>query len=221
MFQTIHWEQRNGIAWLTLNQPPSNNMNAAFFRELSRLVDDVLPHADFNALIIRGEGRHFSSGADLDDLLNRVNKASDEPDVPLFLKENNRTFLALNKLRVPVIAAIQGVCLGSALELALFCHFRICGETALLGLPEVSFNLMPGCGGTQLLPKLLTRASALSMMLGGANLNAREALQSGLVDRVVPNAELLTYCEQLAGRIGRNYDVDKKTYYCRHLLNAE
>lgn len=221
MFQTLRWEIRNGIAWLTLNQPPSNRMTTLFFDELSALMRDILPAADFDALIVHGAGRHFSSGADLDGLLTRIDESGDGPEIPQFLVENKQHFRRIHELSVPVIAAVQGVCLGSGLELALNCHFRICAEGALLGLPEVTFNLMPGCGGTQIISQLVSRDVALSCLLEGRNLDPAEALQAGVVDHLVPRKALLNYCENLAYRLAPGYHREKKEYYCRHLLNTE
>ncbi len=220
MFQTIHWEVNNGLAKLALRQPPSNRMDRLFFTELGELVTSVIPETSFGALIIHGTGRHFSSGADLDDLLAGVGEAgvgSDE--VPDFLRENNQHFLYIKNLKVPVIAAIQGVCLGSALELALCCHFRICAEGSLLALPEVSFNLMPGCGGTQTLTQLIGKNAALQLILEGGNLGANEALAAGLVDKVVDRHHLMNTAETLAAAIADGYHKDKRDFYLRRNFN--
>jgi enoyl-CoA hydratase/carnithine racemase len=220
MFQTIHWEINEGLATLTLQQPPSNRMDRLFFAELEHLVTQVIPAASFNAVIVCGQGRHFSSGADIDDLLSGVRDAAgmgneESEEVPVFLQENNKNFLFFHDLEVPVIAAIQGVCLGSALELAMFCHFRICAEGALLALPEVSFNLMPGCGGTQTLVHLAGRSTALQLMLEGRNLNAEEARAAGVVDIVVSRKALMATAEQIAHALTNDYHKDKRDYYLR------
>lgn len=224
MFRTIQWEITKGIAWLVIQQPPSNKMDRLFFAELKTLVTEVIPGADFRALIIHGKGRHFSSGADIDDLLSGVKEAGvSGPDVvseiPAFLRENNQHFLFFKDLKVPVIAAIQGVCLGSALELAMFCHFRVCADGALLALPEVSFNLMPGCGGTQNIVPLAGRGRSLQYLLEGNNLGAAEALDAGLVDKVVPRKALYETCIQLAESMVAGYDSAKRDYYLRRMFH--
>lgn len=223
MFRTLHWEINQGIAWLVLKQPPSNRMNRLFFAELKALVSEVIPAADFSALIIHGQGRHFSAGADIDDLLSGVKEdgnpeAMGGTEVPAFLRDNNQSFVYFQTLKVPVIAAIHGVCLGSALELAMFCHFRICAEGALLALPEVSFNLMPGCGGTQNFTHLAGRTASLETLLEGKNMNATEALSTGIVDKVVPGKMLFDTCKQLALSLSVNYDKDLRDYYLRRML---
>lgn len=223
MFQTIKWEINNGLAKLALMQPPANRMDRVFFGEMGTLITEVIPAAKFNALIVHGTGRHFSSGADLEDLLASVSSASDSTKsdaVPDFLSENNKHFLFFQQLNVPVIAAIQGVCLGSALELAMFCHFRICAEGSLLALPEVSFNLMPGCGGTQTLVQLVGRSLALQLILEGRNLNAAEGLEAGITDMVVPRKALMETAERMAVTLSKNYQKEKRDYYLRRIFQA-
>lgn len=210
---------------MALYQPPSNRMDRLFFAELKTLIHEVIPVEDFGALIIHGQGRHFSSGADIEDLLSGIGEAEGhsagkEDEIPAFLLENNQHFCFFEELNVPVIAAIQGVCLGSALELAMFCHFRICAEGALLALPESSFNLMPGCGGTQTFTRLAGSSLSLQFLLEGKNMDAQEALSAGIVDRVVPRKELYPYCEKLAAALQENYQKERRDYYLRRKLNV-
>lgn len=221
MFKTLNWKVSEGIGFLELRQPPSNRMDRIFFDELHELTTRLIPSEMPAALIIHGSGRHFSSGADIDDLLRGV---ADSPeiagntDVPDFLVHNNKSFLFFSELNIPVIAAVQGVCLGSALELALFCHFRICSDNALLALPELSFNLMPGCGGTQTLPLICGRNTALQLMLEGRSMDAAEALKLGIADQVVSKKELLASAITLAKQLMTNYHRDKRSYYLKHYL---
>jgi enoyl-CoA hydratase/carnithine racemase len=221
MFKTLNWKLSEGIGFLELRQPPSNRMDRIFFDELHDLTTRVIPSEMPAALIIYGSGRHFSSGADIDDLLRGV---ADSPEmaenkgVPDFLIHNNKSFLFFYELKIPVIAAIQGVCLGSALELALFCHFRICSDNALLALPELSFNLMPGCGGTQTLPAVCGRSTALQLMLEGRSMDASEALELGITDRVVARKELLSSAIALAKQLITDYHPDKRPYYLKKYL---
>lgn len=219
MLKTIQWEINNGSGLLTLNQPPSNKMNKLFFEELKMLTSEVIPASGISSLIIHGSGRHFSSGADIDDLLGAIHFAPDDSKkpvkVPDFLEENRRSFFFFEALDIPVIAAIQGVCIGSALELAMFCHFRICAEGALLALPEVSFNLMPGCGGTQKLQQLAGKNRALELMLDGRNFSPEEALEWGIVDMVVTKKELMNIASSLAQAVSVNYKKEIKEFYLK------
>lgn len=146
-----------------------------------------------SGIVIYGSGRHFSSGADLDDLLVAIGGDSsgssdeDRRDFSL-LKDNLKSFMFFEKLPVPVIAAIRGVCLGSALELALFCHGRVCGTGSVMGLPETTFGLIPGCGGIQKMRGVAGKRRALELILSGATFDADEALRWNIVDAVVPRA---------------------------------
>jgi len=146
-YKTIRFESDNGIASLLLDQPPSNRMNMELFRELDDLLPRIERSGDTKALIIYGNGRHFSSGTDLSSLLDEIEKNSPVTKVPEFLSRNYQALEILGRLPFPVIASIGGVCLGSAMELALTCHFRFCSSEAVFGLPESTFSLIPGLGG--------------------------------------------------------------------------
>ena len=101
-------------------------------------------------------------------------------------------------LNIPVIAAIRGVCIGSALELALYCNIRICGENTVFGFPESTFNLMPGCGGTQNILKYTNTSKALEIMLRGNTFCAEEALKMKIVDKIVPKKEVVDIAIKIA-----------------------
>ncbi|MEZ5195765.1 MAG: enoyl-CoA hydratase/isomerase family protein [Bacteroidales bacterium] len=146
--QPIIWKVESGIGFLEFNNPPGNEMTAAFYDQLELLVSKVIPRSNVKAIIIAGSGRHFSSGADLDSLFKSITKDSYEnisnPDTshPDSLTSNLQAFHFFKQLDIPVIAAIRGVCIGAGMELALFCHFRICAEGAVLGLPETGYGLI-------------------------------------------------------------------------------
>jgi len=165
-------------------------MDTRFFDELLGLASDTLPRLDVRGLVVRGRGRHFSSGANVDDLRNAVADIKDKDRVRDGLSGNTAALTAIEGLPYPVVAAVDGACFGSGLELALACDFRIATKGALLGLPEVTFGLMPGCGGTVRLPEVVGLGKAMDMMLTGRFLTAEEALEAGLVDAVVPRREL-------------------------------
>lgn len=209
--EKILWKVIDNIGHLILNGPPSNNMSVEFFSKLDQLINKVINKANVKSIIIYGNGRHFSSGAELDDLLLRMdhetkkNRDGRIVEYPKFLNLNNKTFTFFDNLSIPVIAAIRGVCIGSALELALSCHIRVCGKVSLLGLPEATFNLMPGCGGTQRLPALIGLAKSMEFILQDTNLSAEEALNLGLVDLVVPNREIIYFAVELVKHIGDDY----------------
>jgi enoyl-CoA hydratase/carnithine racemase len=178
------------LAWLVLDSPPRNETSHGFFQTLRRLAREVLPGLDVLGLIVHGRGRHFSSGADVVEL-RRLLLSSGPGRVPDFLAENVDTLLAMERLPFPVVAAVHGACYGSGLELALCCHYRVATPRAVFSLPEVSFGLMPGCGGSVRLPRLVGRARALELILSGRSLLADEARALGLVDLLAERHELL------------------------------
>ena len=180
---TLEWTIMQGIGQLTLNQPPSNTMTMAFFREMKALVHEISSMPGLKAVVVSGNGRHYSSGADISELLGQANQQT--------MLENYKSFVMLEQLKIPVISAIRGVCLGSAFELALFSHFRICATDTVLGLPESTFNLMPGIGGIRRVAALAGKAKAIEIILRGLTFPAGEAREMGLVDAVVPKTEVI------------------------------
>jgi enoyl-CoA hydratase/carnithine racemase/phosphopantetheinyl transferase (holo-ACP synthase) len=215
-FKTLIWQIDDCIGHLILNQPPSNSMNKLFFEELKMLHLDLIPKTDLKAIIISGKGRHFSSGADLNELLQRVLADCNDNNQPEFLINNSSVFNFFEKLNIPVIAAIRGVCIGSGLELALSCHFRFCEEGSLLGLPESTFNIMPGCGGTQLLTRLTGFSKAVELILEGSNISTEEAFSLGIIDKITPRKQVVQIATNFAKEItgNKNPDFSKTRLYC-------
>jgi enoyl-CoA hydratase len=172
---------------------------------LKRLSEEVIPFSGIRGIVMYGSGRHFSSGADLDDLLTAVTAmpgggpaSSSSQDL---LNNNLHAFRFFEQCTVPVVAAIRGVCLGSALELALFCHARVCGAGAVLGLPESTFGLMPGCGGIYKMHSLTGRARTMELVLTGASFSAEEALAWKIVDLIVPKKEVIARAIELINKL--------------------
>lgn len=194
MTPTLHVE--GAVASLVLDGPPRNATDRAFFDDLAGLVRDVLPRLEVSGLVMRGRGRHFSAGAVIDELRARV-LGGPVDAVHGELTAHAGTLAALERLPYPVVAAIDGCCLGSGLELALACRARIATEHALLGLPETTFGLMPGCGGTVRLPERVGVGAAMDLILTGRFVDGREALAMGLVDAVVPRTQLAAASERM------------------------
>jgi enoyl-CoA hydratase len=192
--KTILWKIEHDIGHLILNQPPANTMTRLFFDELGILTREIIPQLTIKALIIYGNGRHFSSGADHYELRKRImeNMPPTYPkELPHFLKDNIQSFLFFEKLQIPSFAAIRGTCLGSALELALFCKYRICAEGTVLGFPEASFGFMPGCGGSINLTSIVGRTRAIELIISGRNFSATEAYNWGIVHKIVDRKILI------------------------------
>jgi enoyl-CoA hydratase len=193
--QTIRYEAADGIATITLNRPEVHNaMNEAMRRELLVCFEALVTDDTVRVIVVTGSGeRAFSAGADIREFV--------EPQVPTRFRETRRRLdfrQVMDRCPQPIIAAIRGYAFGGGLELALACDIRVAASDARLGLTEVDLAIIPGGGGTQRLPRLVGRGKALEMILTAARIDAAEALRIGLVERVVPAAELVPAVQTLA-----------------------
>ena len=196
-YQTIRMEKKAGIGYLTLNRPEVRN---AFSREMIDELQQALTVIDkdnqIRVLIITGAGHVFQAGADISEL-----RSMRPMDILRWNEGIVRINAALEKLRQPVIAAINGAALGGGLELAIACTLRIAAESAVMGLPEVKLGIIPGTGGTQRLPRLIGKGRAAELLLTGKIIDAREAFQIGLVNRVTADEQLMPAAEKLTAEI--------------------
>ena len=214
MFRILNWYIKNEIGFLEINNPPSNPMDTSFFKEFYWWRTDVVEKADIKSIIIYGKGRHFSSGAVLDDLLRIISRShgqsGDIKKISEFLNKNSQIFYSLKDLKIPVIAAVRGVCLGSAFELALCADYIICGEKAVLGLPETTFGLIPGCTGTYVLPRITSKAIAMEVILSGKTFSPVEAKEWNLIHQIVPSKETLKNAIIVAKKLNVNFIPELK-----------
>jgi enoyl-CoA hydratase/carnithine racemase len=213
MFKTIAWHIADEIGFIQLDQPPSNSMTKLFFHEIREVADLALHKENIKGIIISGKGRHFSSGADISDLLSFRN--TDEKQAEDFYLANSQTFVRFYTAKIPVVAAIRGVCLGSAMELAMACHFRFATDNVLMGCPESGFHLMPGCGGSVYLSELLEKKDVMELLLTGRNLNINEAMALGLVDYRTRKNELIEKAITFVKQIMHNYHSSYRSFYCK------
>lgn len=193
----ISYRVEDRIAFLTINNPPMNAISLEVAQQLDEAVVEIGKDDSIKAVIFSGEGRAFISGADI-RMLKEVKDRHEARRVTSVLHG------ALNKieaLRKPVIAAVHGFCLGGGLEVALACHMRVAGEKALFGVPEIKLGIYPGAGGTQRLPRVVGKAKGLEMILTGEFISAQEALQWGLVNKVVPQEKVQEAARSLADQI--------------------
>ena len=222
-YNTLLFDFSDGIGHIVINQPPSNTMTIEFFLELGRLVEQIKKLHNLKAIVISGQGRHFSSGAQLDELLNLVNgertRTQDErvKSLPDFLNRNFETFLFFEKVNIPVISAIRGACLGSALEFTLFTHYRFCGEDAVFGLPETTFNLLPGIGGISRIAMLSGKSRTLELVLKGNTFSAEEALKLKIVDKILPKKKVVELSIDFAGSIMNDYRKGKEKLFIQKI----
>ncbi len=194
-YNTLLYGKTKNIATLNLINPPGNVMSMKFFDELLDVCENEIINEDFKGLIISSKGRHFSSGADVKELLNIV-KNSDRL-VPGAMEKNLRAIEILHKVSKPKVAVLKGICYGSGFELALTANYRIAQKNILIALPEVSYGLMPGLGGISTLTAIIGGGKTLEFTLTGRAINSEEALSLGLVDEICNKEEI----EEKAKRI--------------------
>lgn len=186
------------FALITLNRPDAlNALSFEIVREIGAAIDEA-EASDARALLFTGAGeKAFCAGADISELMGRTiieEKAGAE--------RGQTTFAKLDRLAIPSVAVINGYALGGGLELALACTFRIATPNARLGLPEIKLGLIPGYGGTQRLPRLVGEGRALDMVMTGRMVDAEEALQIGLINRIIegdPVQAGIAYAREFSG----------------------
>ncbi len=192
------------VAILTIDHPPVNALSCAVVEELGRLADEVKAELGVKAVILTGAGSiAFVAGADIKEIAQM--KSVDEAKQMAAM--GHAVFLKLQRLGKPVIAAINGICFGGGLELAMACHLRICGDRARFGQPEISLGIIPGWGGTQRLPRLIGKAKATEWILTGDVYSAQEAYRLGLVNLLVPQDQVLKAAKDLARKIASKSSV--------------
>lgn len=193
-YQTLLFETRDGIAFVTVNRPDKlNALNDQVMLELADAAERIATDAAIKGAILTGSGpKSFVAGADIGDL------AKQGPfDGKARAQRGQAVLRRLETCGKPVIAAINGFALGGGCELAMACHIRIASENAKFGQPEVKLGIAPGYGGTQRLPRLIGKGRALQLILTGEMIDAQEAYRIGLVNRVVPAADLLAESEKM------------------------
>lgn len=202
--QLILLKQEHEIAHLILNNPPKNEMDSKLLNELTNIRKNVFPSLCTKGMIIYGQKRHFSSGAHVEELKSLFNNNQSTP-AP-FLQDNIDNFIAIESLKFPVIAAITGCCLGLGLELALACNYRIATPQAIFSLPEATFGIIPGCGGTIRLPEKIKTGKAIEMILSGKMISAEVALDIGLIDLIAKKKDIIDTAEILIDKTYINFN---------------
>lgn len=203
----VTFETTERIALITINRPlVMNSLDAETLTALNQAWIDFRDNPDLWVAIITGTGvKAFCAGADIKTLSNYYSSTTAVQRRTNAERQPGLGGITRNlEIWKPIIAAINGYCLASGLEIALACDIRIASESATFGLPEVSRGIMPGAGGTQRLPRLIPLGKSLEMILSGESINAQEAYRIGLVDRVVPPDQLLPEAMKVAERICRN-----------------
>ena len=197
----IEISKNNHIGTLTINRPDSlNAMNREVLIELINGLNKIQSDKEIRVIIITGSGeKAFIAGADI-KLMQKMNKA----EAFDFANLGQELANLIEKSAKPVLAAVNGYALGGGCEIALSCHLRIASNNAIFAQPEVKIGLLPGWGGTQRLPRIIGRGLANEIILTGRNVTAKEALEIGMVNKVVPQEELMNTCFDIANMILKN-----------------
>jgi enoyl-CoA hydratase len=200
-YETLLYEKKARIGYVTLNRPRLlNAQSPLMFEELAQVFGDIKRDPEVGVVILTGAGdRAFCAGADINFLKQLAQTTPIAAKT--FVEKNRLAFGAIEQLGKPVLAAVNGFALGGGCELAMACHIRVASDNARFGQPEINLGLFPGAGGTQRLPRLVGKGIALELMLTGEAISAQEAYRVGLVNKVVPAAELMATVEQLAQQI--------------------
>ncbi|MFH8222879.1 enoyl-CoA hydratase/isomerase family protein [Streptomyces sp. NPDC018057] len=195
---TVTLEVAEGVGTLRLDRPPMNALDVATQDRLKELAEEATARADVRAVVIYGGEKVFAAGADIKEM-----QVMDHAAMVSRARALQDSFTAVARIPKPVVAAVTGYALGGGCELALCADYRIAADNAKLGQPEILLGLIPGAGGTQRLARLIGPSRAKDLIFTGRQVRADEALTLGLVDRVVPAAEVYEAAHAWAARLAR------------------
>lgn len=199
--QFIIVENLKRVGLIRLNRPKAlNALNTGMLFEIIEALENFDTDDSTGAMVIAGNERVFAAGADIKEM-------ADESAVEMLIKDRISQFDRIRFVSKPVIAAVSGYCLGGGNELAMSCDMVVASKSAKFGQPEINLGVIPGAGGTQRLPRIVGKAVAMEMVLNNRMLNAQEALQMGLVNRVVPVEDYLDEAVKLAGQVAERAPV--------------
>jgi len=202
----ISFSRDEGVAVLTIDRPPANALSSGVIREIGEALEQLRDDKDIRVIVLRGEGRFFSAGADIKEF---TSVDSGEAFTKLS-SAGQEVFESIECFPKPIIASIHGAALGGGLELAMSCHIRLVTEKAKLGLPELQLGLIPGFAGTQRLPRYVGMAKAAEMLLTSEPISGEEAVRFGLVNHAYAEEELMPKTMELAKKIAKKSPVAMK-----------
>ncbi|MBS4191527.1 enoyl-CoA hydratase [Bacillus sp. FJAT-49705] len=202
----LKWSFQDMVATITIERPPANALSSGLLKELSSVLDEIQSNDDIRVILIHGEGRFFSAGADIKEFTT-IDNREDFSKLSSFGQE---LFERMETFPKPIIAAIHGAALGGGLELAMGCHIRLVADNAKLGLPELQLGLIPGFAGTQRLPRFVGSAKAAEMLFTSDPITGLEAVQFGLANKAYPENELLENAYHMAKKIAKKSPVSIK-----------
>jgi enoyl-CoA hydratase len=194
-YKTLKYEIKNGVAIITLDDAEKKNaISFCTLDELESVLDRVESDESVRALLLYGTEKYFCAGGSLNDM----NGLQTGQEVYLSAKKTHHVYDRIEGLRIPTVAAIAGVAMGGGMEIALACDMRVANTEVKLALSESTLGLMPGGGGTQRLPRVIGVGRALEILMTGRIVRAEEALQMGLVNKIVPAGSVYQEGMQLA-----------------------
>jgi enoyl-CoA hydratase/carnithine racemase len=214
--KNISWEKRGTIGILSIDNPPENYIREPDFIR-KELMEEISNDPSLKGIIIKGTGRHFSAGADIEKLKHL---ARNEDLLLRKLTAGKDIIKMIENMNAPVVAAIKGVCFGAGLEIALACHFRICSENTLFAFPETNHGIMPGLGGTVLLSKLIGPGRSAEIILTGEIVNSQKALDFRLVDYVLPGKDFFDFSLNMLEKLTADRDIDVIHSVMRSIHNS-
>ncbi len=205
--ELVKVKEEEGVMIVTLSRPPENKVNVLTVRVMQEL-DDALERFKredrYKVMVLTGEGPYtFIAGADIKEIANIKSKQ----DAIQLVKKGQQVLDKIECSDKPVICAINAVCVGGGLELAMACHIRVASDRAKLGQPEILLGIIPGFGGTQRLPRIVGMSKAREILLTGDMISAKEALDVRLIDRMFPDGRLLKEAVGLAKKIASKPQV--------------
>jgi enoyl-CoA hydratase/carnithine racemase len=195
---TLHFEVADGVGIIRLDRPPMNALDTETQDGLRALAEEATRREDVRAVVVYGGEKVFAAGADIKEM-----QGMDHAAMVVRSRALQESFTAVARIPKPVVAAVTGYALGGGCELALCADFRIAADNAKLGQPEILLGLIPGAGGTQRLARLIGPSKAKDLIFTGRMVRADEALALGLVDRLVPAAEVYTEAHAWAARLAQ------------------
>jgi enoyl-CoA hydratase len=202
----LSYSIEDGVAFVTIQRPPANALSSAIIKELSSLFGELETNEEVRVVLLHGEGRFFSAGADIKEF---TTVTSGEAFSKLAI-DGQKVFERIETYPKPVIAAIHGAALGGGLELAMSCHIRLVTEKAKLGLPELQLGLVPGFAGTQRLPRHVGMAKAAEMLFTSEPISGKEAAEYGLANQAFAEEDLMPKATELALKIARKSPIALK-----------
>ncbi|MEO4052028.1 enoyl-CoA hydratase [Solibacillus sp. CAU 1738] len=202
----LSWTIDEGVAVVTIQRPPANALSRGMIAEVNEILDAVEHDDSVRVIVLHGEGRFFSAGADIKEFT----AVSTGAEFTKLAQNGQVVFERLETFPKPIIAAIHGAALGGGLELAMGCHMRFVTENAKLGLPELQLGLIPGFAGTQRLPRYVGMAKAAEMMFTSDPISGTEAVQWGLANKAFSDEELLPKTLEIAKKIAKKSPVALK-----------